>query len=113
MQNEPIEVTLLVTGVFEKLNVPYLISGSLASTLYGMVRTTQDSDIVAEMRTEHIKIFISLLKAVFYIDEEMVTEAIQRNSSFNIKHRLEYLVACCRVVHHKYRQQKVISFTRS
>jgi hypothetical protein len=26
------------------------MSGSLASALYGMVRTTQDSDIVAEMR---------------------------------------------------------------
>jgi hypothetical protein len=34
MQNEPIEVTLLVTGVFETLGIPYLIGGSLASTLY-------------------------------------------------------------------------------
>jgi hypothetical protein len=87
MQNEPIEVTLLVTGVFEKLDVPYMISGSLASTLYGMVRTTQDSDIVAEMRTEHVKTFVSLLRADFYIDEDMIIEAIQRYSSFNIIHR--------------------------
>lgn len=43
MQNEPVEVTLKVTDVFERLNVPYLIGGSLASILYGMVRTTQDS----------------------------------------------------------------------
>ena len=50
MQNEPIEVTLKVTAIFEKLSIPYLIGGSLASTLYGMVRTTQDADIVAEMR---------------------------------------------------------------
>lgn len=40
MQNEPLEVTLKVTDVFERLGVPYLIGGSLASTLYGMVRTT-------------------------------------------------------------------------
>ena len=32
MQNEPVEVTLKVTDVFEKLGVPYLIAGSLAST---------------------------------------------------------------------------------
>lgn len=49
MQNEPVEVTLKVTEVLEKLGIPYLIGGSLASTLYGMVRTTQDSDIIAEM----------------------------------------------------------------
>jgi hypothetical protein len=86
MQNEPIEVTLVVTGVFERLGVPYLIGGSLASTLYGMVRTTQDSDIVAEMRPEHIQPFVSALEADFYVDQEMITESIQRNSSFNIIH---------------------------
>lgn len=87
MQNEPIEVTLKVTGVFEKLGVPYLIGGSLASTLYGMVRTTQDSDIVAEMRMEHLQPFISALQDEFYIDDEMIAESIRRNSSFNIIHR--------------------------
>lgn len=87
MLNEPVEVTLKVTDVFEKLSVPYLIGGSLASTLYGMVRTTQDSDIVAEMRLEHLQPFVSSLQEEFYLDEEMIAEAIQRNSSFNIIHR--------------------------
>lgn len=87
MQNEPIEVTLKVTDVFEKLNVAYLIGGSLASTLYGMVRTTQDSDIVAEMRLEHLRPFVAILQGEFYVDDEMIAEAIRRNSSFNIIHR--------------------------
>lgn len=87
MQNEPIEVTLKVTGVLEKLGVLYLIGGSLASTLYGMVRTTQDSDIIAEMRSEHIQPFVTSLHNEFFIDEEMIVDAIQRNSSFNIIHR--------------------------
>lgn len=87
MQNEPIEVTLKVTNIFEKLGVPYLIGDSLASTLYGMVRTTQDSDIVAEMRLEHVKPFVLALQSEFYMDDEMIVESIQRNSSFNIIHR--------------------------
>ncbi len=87
MQNEPIEVTLKVTGVLEKLGVPYLIGGSLASTLYGMVRTTQDSDIITEMRSEHIQPFIAALEGEFYIDDEMIAESILQNSSFNIIHR--------------------------
>ena len=87
MQNEPIEVTLKVTGVLEKLGVPYVIGGSLASTLYGMVRTTQDSDIITEMRPEHIQPFISSLQDEFFIDEEMIADSIQHNSSFNIIHR--------------------------
>jgi hypothetical protein len=87
MQNEPVEVTIQVTDVFEKLSVPYLIGGSLASTLYGMVRTTQDADIVAEMRLEHLQPFVTALQDEFFIDDEMIAAAIQRNSSFNIIHR--------------------------
>ena len=87
MQNEPIEVTLKVTQVLESLGIPYLISGSLASTLYGMIRTTQDSDIVAEMRIEHLQSFVSALQGEFYLDEEMIAESIQRHTSFNIIHR--------------------------
>lgn len=67
--------------------MPYVIGGSLASTLYGMVRTTQDSDIVAKMRPEHILTFVEALQDEFFIDEEMIAESIQRNSSFNIIHR--------------------------
>jgi len=78
MLNEPIEVTLKVTSVLEKLGVAYLIGGSLASTLYGMVRTTQDSDIIAEIRPEHVQPFVSSLQTEFYIDEEMIADAIQQ-----------------------------------
>ncbi len=87
MQNEPIEVTLKVTHVLESLSIPYLIGGSLASALYGMVRTTQGSDIVAEMKPEHLQPFVSALQDEFYLDEEMIAESIQRRSSFNIIHR--------------------------
>jgi len=87
VQNEPVEVTLKVTNVFEQLGVRYVISGSLASTLYGMVRTTQDSDIVAEMRAEHVQPFVAALKDEFYIDEEMIAESTRKHSSFNIIHR--------------------------
>ena len=47
MRNEPIEVTCKVTAIFEKLGVSYLIGGSLASTLYGMVRTSPNWNGIA------------------------------------------------------------------
>lgn len=87
VQNEPVEVTFKVTGILEALRVPYVIGGSLASTLYGMVRTTQDSDVITEMRLEHVRPFVAALEDEFFVDEEMIVEAIQRHSSFNIIHR--------------------------
>jgi hypothetical protein len=87
MLPEPIAVTILVTQVFEKLKIPYLIGGSLASTVYGFIRTTQDVDIIADMNLEHVQPFIKALKSEFYLEEDMITDSIQHQSSFNIIHR--------------------------
>jgi hypothetical protein len=87
MLPDPIAVTILVTQVFNKLKIPYLISGSLASTIYGMVRTTQDVDIIADMQPNHIQPFITALQSDFFLDEEMISASIQDKSSFNIIHR--------------------------
>jgi hypothetical protein len=87
MLPEPIAVTAKVTSVLEKMDVPYFIGGSLASTLYGMIRTTQDSDIIAVLRIEHIRPFVLALQGEFYVDEEMIANAVTNQSSFNIIHR--------------------------
>jgi hypothetical protein len=87
MLPEPLAITLKVTTVLEKLNVKYVIGGSLASTLYGMVRTTQDSDIVAQMQAEHIQPFVQALEPEFFIDEQMISDSVRNQGSFNIIHR--------------------------
>jgi hypothetical protein len=87
MLPEPIAVTLKVTGTLERLGIRYFIGGSLASTLYGMVRTTQDSDVIAEMHPEHIQPFVDALQNEFFVDEHMIAESIQTNLCFNVIHR--------------------------
>ncbi|MFH1183590.1 MAG: hypothetical protein V1755_00930 [Chloroflexota bacterium] len=84
---EPLAVTLKVTGILETLGIDYMIGGSLASTLYGEVRTTMDSDILAGMREEHMASFVEALQGEFFMDVEMIADAVRRNASFNIIHR--------------------------
>ena len=84
---EPILITARVTTLLEKFKVRYLIVGSLASTVHGMVRTTQDSALVAEPGHEHIEPFVRELEGDFYIDEVMIVEAVAQRSNFNIIHR--------------------------
>ena len=83
----PIQITAQVTAVLEELDVRNFIAGSLASTFHGMIRTTQDSDLVAEFDPEHIKPFVNALDKDFYIDQEMIINAVTDHSSFNIIHR--------------------------
>ncbi|MCX7839084.1 MAG: hypothetical protein N2559_06465 [Anaerolineae bacterium] len=79
-------VTLLVIDALEKLNVRYLIGGSLASALYGMPRATLDADLVADLRLEHAEPLARALTNAFYVDAEMIREAIRQQRSFNVIH---------------------------
>jgi hypothetical protein len=81
-----IEVTLKVIKVFEKVGIAYHIGGSLASSAFGMARSTLDVDIVADIKPEQADEIYESLKAEFYVDSEMIINAIQKESSFNLIH---------------------------
>jgi hypothetical protein len=86
MTTDPIAVTLLVVEVLETLDVPYLIGGSLASTLHGVARSTLDSDLVADLPAENVAAFVAQLGDQFYVDEQAIQTAIQQRRSFNLIH---------------------------
>ena len=81
-----IRATEPVTNAFEKLGVPYYIGGSVASSAYGLPRSTMDVDIVSELTRKHVRPFVTKLEVMYYIDAKMILEAIEHNSSFNIIH---------------------------
>ena len=86
MPAEPLAVTLLVIDVLERLGVPYLIGGSLASAVHGVARATLDADVVADLRPEHAAPLAQALAEAFYVDVEAVRDAVRRRSSFNVIH---------------------------
>lgn len=86
MQSESTNATLLVTQTLERLGIRYAVGGSLASSLHGVMRSTLDVDIVADMHLEHIQPMITALSKEFYADDEMMRNAIEHCSSFNLIH---------------------------
>jgi hypothetical protein len=84
--SEPIAITLLVTGILERLGVRYAIGGSLASSLHGVFRATADADIVADLRPEHVEPFSRALGDAFYRDEAAMRRALELRRSFNVIH---------------------------
>ena len=86
MLPESVSVLMSVVDVFERLDIPYLVGGSMASALYGVARSTLDADIVADIRQEQVEAMIVGLGDVFYADDEMIRDAISHRSSFNLIH---------------------------
>lgn len=81
-----IEVASKVIEVFEKLNIGYYIGGSLASSAFGVARSTLDVDIVAEVKTAHASTLQRILKKEFYVDLDSIQRALEKQSSFNLVH---------------------------
>jgi hypothetical protein len=86
MQGDAIHVILLVADVFDKMCIPYAVGGSISSSVHGIMRSTMDVDIVADIRLEHVSGFIEALSTAFYADDELIRDAINRHSSFNLIH---------------------------
>lgn len=83
---EPLAVSLIVARAFEKLGLRYLIGGSLASSLYGVPRSTNDADMLAEMPAHLADELAAELAGEFYVDANLIRDAAMRGASFNVIH---------------------------
>jgi hypothetical protein len=75
-----------ILEVLDRLEIPYFVTGSVASSVYGIARTTLDLDLVADLRENHVPQLVSELRADFYADPEMMGDALKRGRSFNLIH---------------------------
>jgi hypothetical protein len=86
MLPESVSVLMSVVAIFERLRIPYLVGGSMASALYGVARSTLDADIVADIRQDQVSALVAALGEDFYADDQMIRDAIRHHSCFNLIH---------------------------
>jgi hypothetical protein len=75
-----------VLPIFEELEITYYIGGSVASGAHGEKRHTNDVDVVADVKKEHVAPLVAKLSKELYADEKMMLGAIRHGTSFNIIH---------------------------
>jgi hypothetical protein len=87
---DPIELAQKIASILLPLNIPYVVGGSVASSLLGENRSTQDLDLVIDLEAQTAQRLIDAMSGEFYISDSAVTEAIAksrtapRESSFNV-----------------------------
>ncbi len=86
MLAEPLVVTLEVGEVLDGLGVPWVVGGSVASSLHGIPRSTQDVDIVADLDASHVEPLVRSLQDRFYVDHDAVMSAVRTRGSCNLIH---------------------------
>lgn len=74
-----------IGATLDAVGVPWMVVGSVASSLNGAPRSTQDVDFVARVRPESVDPLLALLPDdQYYIDGDAIREAIRLRRSFNV-----------------------------
>ena len=75
----------IIIKKLSEANMPYMICGSLGSSLHGEPRATNDIDIIVTTSLKRIKDFVSSFpEKNYYADLEMAEDAFRHQSMFNI-----------------------------
>ncbi|MGE0607797.1 MAG: hypothetical protein AB7O62_11955, partial [Pirellulales bacterium] len=84
---EQFELLAYLIGVFERLGLGYLITGSVATSYYGEPRFTNDIDVVVELTAADIPEFCRSFPAEsFYLSADAVRVAVRKQQQFNVLH---------------------------
>ena len=86
MAGGPLDITIRVARILDDLGIPYVLGGSLASSLVGEPRATADVDMAIRIAAEQLPTLVRALESEFYVSEEAAQEAVRRNTSFNLVH---------------------------
>ena len=68
----------------EEQNIPYMLSGSVSSSLHGQPRATNDADIVIAPAEEQLIVFVKSLGDDYYVNPDAARDAFKSNSVFNV-----------------------------
>lgn len=84
--NEELEVLKLVTQRLSEAAIPYMVTGSMALNFYAVPRMTRDIDLVVEVQEQGAERLINLFQDQFYVDRDMIRQAVRNQSMFNLIH---------------------------
>jgi hypothetical protein len=82
----PIDLTLEMADLLDRLGIPYVLGGSLASSLLGEPRATVGIDLAIQLRASDVGALVSELGSDFYVNGEAAVDAVRRHASFNAIH---------------------------
>jgi len=83
---DPLRIAVAVARILEGLGVPYVAVGSVASSVHGEPRSTDDVDFLADLRLAHARELGAAFGPDWYLSQDAVRTAIAQGATFNAIH---------------------------
>jgi hypothetical protein len=79
------EFLSLVTSALERAQVPYMLTGSVASSAFASPRSTRDIDIVVDPTAGQLRaLILEFPRDRYYADQQQAIQALENRSQFNV-----------------------------
>lgn len=88
---DPVAIAQHLGARLDTVGVEWVIGGSLASSVHGEPRATQDIDVVVDLHPRLVRRLVKALDRDYYIDADAVRDAVRSHSMFNAVHYLSAL----------------------
>ena len=84
--DEQLEFLIEIVGRLEAAEIAYMVTGSMALSVYGTPRMTRDIDFVVELSPGDAGRFAALFADDCFVSLDAVSEAVEEQGMFNIIH---------------------------
>lgn len=86
MPSSHLDLAVSLAKLLDDIGVPYVIGGSVASSLIGEPRSTVDIDIAVQLTPLDLESLIDRVRPTFYVPDSDASRAVRERDSFNIIH---------------------------
>ncbi|MBC7820519.1 MAG: hypothetical protein IAG10_26845 [Planctomycetaceae bacterium] len=84
---EQTDLLRLAVEILERLQIPYALVGSYASSIWGVARFTEDIGIVLDLRLGQVsELCESFSEPDFYVSKDAAKDAVRFGTQFNVLH---------------------------
>ena len=90
-----IDIVRDISSRFEKADIPYMLTGSMAMNYYAQPRLTRDIDVVIAIVLEDVDRIAKLFRPDYYLSEENIRESLAHESIFNLIHQESVIKVDC------------------
>jgi hypothetical protein len=93
----PLDVVRRILPRLDEAGIVYMVSGSVASSIYGTPRMTRDVDIVVDLTEFDVDRLLGAIGAGYYVDRAAILSAVRARDVFNLIHlesmiKLDFIV---------------------
>src|SRR5882724_9635554 len=96
-----------IIEVLDRQNIPYMLSGNVAMSIYIVPRSTRDFDFVIHLMPKDVDAFVRNFEEGYYCDRDSIEEAVRKRNMFNIiDHKSSFKADFVVLKDEEYRQEE-------